>query len=469
MALRVDMTGNSTGFSRMLAEARNEAKSFSNGLEEDVSYSFTRAVKGIFTGFIGYEAFDKIKESFSWFTETGTQIKDISDQLGMSTDQWQKWADAVEQAGLNTEGFVRIVEALKQKRIEALTDPKARAQLTQLGFTDQDIAGTMSTSDFVKKALTNSNSSVWAKKAFDDIAGSLGSRYTRALGYLPTAQAEFSDSALDEASRAQKLQHNLTKKVVEPLMQGIPLTFMDRDFQKALGLQAWRFVQAGFGRGWLWNKDASFRDGVANVAQGLPENYKPIHATRDGKPYQDQGIKIYGPQDDPLRLVLNQQQEQFALRDQERQQRLTDAQRDLMTIGDRFKSIRQEMGPLTQQIQQRDAALKTPEGFLTDAQKQSLEGVTGLSRTIQVNEMRQKYLDQTNDLKMRLMKDQADLRQGPLDFRADNLAKVGLYSANALAFNPVLGIAQEQLNTLKTIAANTARPKLQPPNDPHRP
>jgi hypothetical protein len=477
MALRVDMSGNSTGFKKMLDEARMDAKAFGSGLGEDVSYSFTRAVKGALTGVIGYEVFDKLKESFSWFTETGTEIKDISDQLGMSTDQWQKWADAVEQAGLQTEGFVRVIEALKEKRTEALTDPKARAQLTQLGFTDAEISGPMSTSDFVKKALQNANTNPWAQKAFDSIAGTQGAKYTRALGYLPNAQAEFSDSALDQAARAQQLAHGVQKNLVEPLKEAIPMMFMDRDFQKGAAFLAWRGIQAGLGRGWLWNRSGSVMDGVANVRDGLPANYRPARAMRDGKPATAADISnahggpFVGPHDprnDPLYAVLQQQNRDLAVRDQERTQRVTDSDRQLMTIGDRFKSIRQEMGPLVNQIQQHKDALGTPEGFLTDAQKQSLSGVTGYARTIQVNEMREKYQDELSEMQMRLNKDKADLRQAPLNFQADNLAKVGLYSANALAFNPVLGLHQKTNQILEKIAQNTSKPTVQPPSDPHR-
>jgi hypothetical protein len=292
----------------------------------------------------------------------------------------------------------------------------------------------------------------------------------RALSYLPTAKADFSPRALEEAQRAHDLGHTFQKNFSEPLQQGIPLTFLDRDFQKAMGLAAWRGVQAALGRGWLWNRNGRFSDGIANMAEGLPADYRPVQAMRDGKPISNppETPAFVGPVDDPMRMVLAQQSQEFALRDQERTQRIADSERELMTIGDRFKSIRQEMGPLAQQIAQRKDALKTPEGFLTDAQRESLAGITGFARTIQVNEMREKFMDQTAEMQVRLNKERADLRQRPLNFQADNLSKVGLYSANALAFNPVLGLNKTNEILLK-IAQNTAKPNVQAPNNPHRP
>lgn len=470
MPLRVDMTGSSTGFTRMLDQARADVRSFADGLGEDVRYSFTRAVKGALTGFIGAEVLEKIAGTFSWFVQTGTQIKDISDQLQMSTGEWQKWSDAVQQAGLQTEGFVRVIESLKQKRTEALTDPKARAELTQLGFTDAEISGPMSTSDFAQKALQNANANPYASKAFDSIAGVEGVRYMRALGYLPSAEANMSQRDIANAERLQSWEHTLKSRALEPVEIGAVGLFTDPAMQNAVGLTAWRLLQGAVGRGWLWNRGASWKDGILNTVNGLPENYHPAVALRGDQPIPKfPFVGPHNPKDDPLYAVLQNQNQQFALRDQERNQRIMDSDRALMTIGDRFASIRKEMGPLSQQIQQREAAMKTPEGFLTQAQKDSLMGITGFARTIQVNEMRQKYLDETAELKMRLNKDKLDTRQAPLSFHADNLAKVGLYSASALKFNPVLGIAKEQLVVLKDIAQSVKRPGMQPPNDPYRP
>lgn len=477
MALRVDMKGNATGLQQMLETARVQIIGFSESISEEVNRGFMRGIKGAFSGLIGIEALQGVKEAFSWFTETGEQINQISEQLGMSTDEWQKWSDAVDRAHLSTEGFTRVVEALMQKRTEALTDPKARAQLTQLGFTDAEISGPMSTSAFVQKALQNANMNPYAQQAFDSIAGTMGAKYTRALGYLPTSQVEFSKTDLANAAALGDMEHNVQKGLIDPVKKGIVEIFVNRDWQKAFGLTALRLGQAAVGRGWLWNKGASITDGVANVRDGFAANYRPVVAMRDGKPVTNApggtgggaGATKNGPaQNDPMQLVLQQQQREMAIQDQQRQQRLDDSNRGLMTIGDRFKSIKQEMWPLATQIQQHQDALKTPEGFLTPAQRQALSGVTGVARTIQVNEMRQKYQDELADLQERYNKDKADLRQSPLSFQADSMAKVGLYSASALRFNPVLAIGQRTNQLLEKVVQNTARPTNQPPSDPHR-
>lgn len=495
MALRVDMTGNSTGFSQMLRKARMETKEFAKTLDDETGRSFknvARTLRDTFVAMAGFEAFEGVKGAVEWFIDSGNQIKDISEQLGMSTDQWQKWADAVQQAGLQTEGFARVIESLKQKRTEALTDPKARAELSQLGFTDADISGNMSTSDFTRKALENAtNGGPYAKKAFDTIAGVEGVRYTRALDYLPQAQSVFTDENIKQAQATQKALHGL-QLAAERAGLGILDKFVNWSGKPGAYLKdifmPWKSkaaVQADY--------DAAKKQHEADM------NYQTVRAARNGvaltpaqiaiveashgRPGEARAVnldKAFGVKpkaaasqavdtNDPLYAVLQQQLRDNALRDQERNQRVADSERDLMTIGDRRRSIMAEMGPLQKEIQARQNALSTPEGFLTQAQRDSLEGVSGIARTIQVNELREKYQDELADLRTQYNKDRGDLRQSPLTFQADSLAKVGLYSASALRFNPLLDIGHETNALLKQVVQNTAKPSLLPPNDPHRP
>ena len=114
MSLRVDMTGNGSGYFAMLNEAKLRTKEFaseiSKDLEHESNYSFQRLNRSILGMFVGTGAVESIKRLGEWFVDTGKEISDMSEQVGMSTDSWQKWNDAVEQAGLSTTGFMRILE-----------------------------------------------------------------------------------------------------------------------------------------------------------------------------------------------------------------------------------------------------------------------------------------------------------------------------------------------------------------------
>jgi hypothetical protein len=321
----------------------------------------------------------------------------------------------------------------------------------------------MSTNDFVQKAFQNSNSSIYAQQAFDAIAGVQGVRYTRALDYLPGAQATFTPADIQAATQAQKRLNELadaTDRVKVGFMQG---WLSGKYWDTLMGLiNPFSKIQT-----WKQLKDKLADDDNQYNAN---YNYKPVVALRNGVPFiKGTGLPAWqGPMQDPMQFVLDAQNRDFAIRDQERNQRVIDSERSLMTIGDRFASISHEMRPLADQIAQYKKALETPEGFLTAAQKQSLSGVAGIARTIQVNELRQKNQDELGEMEMRYNKDKSDLRQAPLNFQADNLAKVGLYSANALRFNPVLGIEKTN-QLLEKIVHNTSKPTITPPRDPHRP
>jgi hypothetical protein len=104
------------------------------------------------------------------------------------------------------------------------------------------------------------------------------------------------------------------------------------------------------------------------------------------------------------------------------------------------------------------------EGFLTDADKNDLAGVTGKAREVKINELRQKFMDETTRMELRSNRLTGDLREKPMSFNADSLAKSGLYSASALQFNPVLGLQQQANAYLRQIVSNTShRGSVQPP------
>lgn len=462
MSLQVNMTGNQTGFQQMLNSARTQAKGFANSITHEVSSSWSLGNIGKqFAGmFAGLASFEGVKRGLEWFINTGDQIKDTAEQIDMSADSWQRWSDAVERAGLSTSGFMRVVEALRQKRTDALTDPKARGQLNRLGFSDADITGDMEMGEFVRRALKNGSMGDVQRNALSDVIGSRGVKYTSALGELPNAKAIFSDDDLKQADELERNMKDLSKAV------GMATVATIRTFSNNEGGDKQRRLMKNF---WLLGKPTD--EQLVGPRRGIDPWAKPTDRKSD-KPVnnvpgsnQAKSVTASDFNKDPLDALLEKQREDQALADQQRKQRLIDSKRGLMLIGDRRASIQGEIGTLADQIAARGAKMNG-EDFLSDADKKSLEGVTGKAREYQVNQLRQKYQSTTDDLEIRKERLTGELREKPLKFNTDSMSKVGLYSASAVAFNPLLGIAQRQLHELQAI-----RQKLSGPTgkDPHAP
>lgn len=475
MSLRVDLNGSGSGFSQMLNQARAQATAFANSVEHEVTESWGGIGKSFAAGFAGMFTVEGLKSGLEWFVSTGKEIKETAEQVDMSAASWQKWSQAVEDAGMSTGGFMRVLEALRQKRTEALTDPKARGELSRLGFSDADITGNMDMDTFLKRALANASGGDLQRKYLADIIGQRGLKFATVAGRVDEQKPAFDDTALDEAQQIGHDEEQVKRALGSFAASGIDTLFLNRDRQKAFGLTAWRLLQAGLGRGTLWNKNASWKDGIYNTMHGLPQNYKPVElrnpgAAADAKARADAVLGSTAAAKDPMDAKLAAQRDELALHEQERHQRLVDSQRSLMTIGDRRASILGEMPGLQKQIAEREAKMHG-DAFLTGAQKDELSGVTGKAREFMVNTFRTKFQDETDNLRLRYNRDKGDLKEKPLNFNADSMSKLGLYSASAVAFNPVLGIAQRQLSALNQIVKNTSKPpgKTHNQNDPHAP
>ena len=461
MALKVDLEGSSTGFTQMLGTVRTQVKAFSHSISEEVGESWGSLGKQFAASIAGIFTVEGIKSGLEWFVETGKEIKEQSDQLNMSADAWQKWKDAVEEAGLTATGFQRIVEALRDKRTAALLDPKARGELNRLGFSDADITGNMDMSEFTRRALENANGGDQQRAYLSDIIGQRGLKYAGALDNLAGAEPEFSEADLKKAEETAKKLHKIGRWFAR-LTVGAVDFFTDEGAQRSM---LDRFFT------WTGAKRRLTDQQRANLEAGYPENYHTPVQMRNGLPFAtgpaDASGERAGPVD-PFDAQLAAQQEQNRLREEDRQRQLRESQRSLMTIGDRRDSLMRDVQDLQKEIAGRKAQMNG-EDFLTDAQRQELSGVTGKAREFQVNKLRQEFEDRTTQLQIQLNRDRADLRQRPLDFQADTLSKAGLYSANALNFSPLLDINREQLKELRTIAANTrppGRPGDQPPFRP---
>jgi hypothetical protein len=474
--LRVDLTGNGTGFSQMLASAKTQAKAFGNSVTQEVSSSWGNIGKSFAAGIAGMFTVQALKSGVDWFINTGKEIKQTAEQVDMSTDSWQKWSQAVRDANLETSGFMRVVESLHQKRTDALTDPKARGELSRLGFSDSEIAGNMDMSEFTRRALENANGGDLQRKYLSDIIGNRGLKFATALPKLDNAQILFGKTDLGDAARLDsdiiKLKGaggKLTVGIIDTASSLVKAVTDSghrvENLQRGARGLWWMLKNAIPGKGWLWGKSTWLSDDVNGTNSG------PQQAGA-GNPQTPPGpfVGPMQPTIDPMDAKLAQQREEQALHEQERQQRIMDSQRSLMTIGDRRASILGELPGLQNQIAGRKAKM-SGEDFLADAQKDELNGITGKAREYAVNALRQKYQNDTDDMQLRFNKERGDLKEKNLNFSADSMAKVGLYGASSVAFNPLVSATATTNKLLASIDSKLSRPPGQTPKqrDPHAP
>jgi hypothetical protein len=454
MSLRVDLGGNASGFEQMLNTARTQAKAFSNSVERDVTSSWTGLGKSFAIGIAGLFTAQGVKSTFEWFVNTGKEIKEQAEQVNMSTDAWQKWKDSVDTANVSTGVFMRTIQTLQEKFTSALTDPKARGELSRLGFSDKDVTEGFDDSK-LKRALENSKGSDLQRSYLKDVIGTRGLMTAPAiLGKLPDAKSLFSKDDLKEAEDAAKKIRELGRLGDELKIKAVEIATSDSP-SASYTARLFEFVMGKLGIRPNKKKGAVLKAAPSETAD----------ETANGEPAHESPAI---PQVDPMDAKLAQQKEELALHEQERQQKLLDSQRSLMTIGDRRASIMGEMPKLQKQVAERNAKMKG-EDFLTEAQKNELAGITGKARDYSVNALRVKYQDETDTMQLRYNRDKGDLKEKSLAFGADSMSKVGLYSASAVAFNPVLGVAQKQLSVQEKILARLSPHNADNTTDPFAP
>ena len=543
MSLRVDLQGNGTGFSQMLASAKTQAKGFSNSVEGQINASWRGIGKTIAGSFAGMLSAQSVMSGVRWFINTGKEIKDMAEQVNMSTDAWQKWSDAADRAGLSAGTIQNVLNKLQDTMNSAKTDLTARGQMSRLGFSDKEIMTGVAPDELGRRSLENAYKGDKQRGYLADVIGVRSLKSASVLSQLPNAQAQFSTEDIAEADEASKALQDLAKAaslagiaIIENLSGKSGGTFsaykaVGGELMKRLvdpsrwfkGQSIWSVMGTGYNKGKGQDEyhpiknTRSVRQAIAEKAaaetggattaetganekrptapspiwgvmnrMGIPANVlnsiaDAIHPAETGGATTAEASEK--TPDDPL---LGRQREEIALAQQERKQRLNDSQRSLMTIGDRRASILGETSELGPQIDERKANVKgTPDfydttnlpkdlkglNFLNDADRNDLNGKSGSSLAIGLNKALEGYKSKTDTMQEHYNKDTGDLKEKPLDFKSDSMSKVGLYSASAVAFNPLVGAAAKTNQLLTSIDGKLSRPPGQTPaqRDPHAP
>lgn len=106
----------------------------------------------------------------------GGEIQDMSDAISLTTDQFQKFSFAIEQAGGNEDTLVKAMGAIIAKMDEAKTEGgKTAEQFERVGVSAQDLEANISKSEVLLRLadhLKKANGSAEATAAVMDIVGS---------------------------------------------------------------------------------------------------------------------------------------------------------------------------------------------------------------------------------------------------------------------------------------------------------
>lgn len=460
-SLLVRLMGDDSGFRHMMDQASVHGKAAMGRLSHDISSSWFSAFKG---GVVGGIASFLSFEAFRGLADKAKEIGDLSEQMDMSAQSLQRWQAAVEKAGLSWAGFQNIVGALAQKRNDARTDVKARESLNLLGFSDKEILDTegMDNSAFTLKALNYGAQGKLQRAQLGQIVGPKGLKYISAAGEYPNSQALLGKSDLDNAKTLDKAEQAAGKSATTFLAKVVDF------FRRSVHEWTWTPEQ--------WLKDeveqgkidlnnpgsrvdlskfkpefvASLRAQAAQIKghpADLNEAYRVWQKTgkvpdwATGK--QDTSI----PTNDPLAEIQRQLQQERTQQLSEAQIRLHAAQRGNMTIGDRRDSIRADLNTVLADVARREH--DKAGGWLNADQKNNM------------SKSEQEAFIQKQELALLAAKAQAEefktqLIQKPNDFRADSLARVGLYGAGSVHFSPLLQIGQIARDVAE-IRHNTAR------------
>jgi hypothetical protein len=405
--LRVNLSGNQSGFQAMLSNAKQTATKFSHEVGQSWSSGLVRSGIGGLIGMFGFEA---LKSSFESFISRATEIKHLSEQLEMSAESTQKWAKAAEAVGVEFGTIQQVLEAIQQKRIDALTDPKAASLFEQLGIPRKDIL--TEGKDIRQAVMLAGLQSEEKRNIVGEIVGRRGLKSLPAATVFDQATAQFGPEALKAAEEA----HSAGKRI-------------SAFFGRAVGDAASAF--------------AYLKDLMTDNPQGRKSQWFPKGELR-GTQRERMAAGAYGADigaivetvKDPLQslkrdLEIERQNSIDAAQESQRAQ-----ERRLLAPGQSRISLMQELLRTRRKIEDEEMR-KAPDTLKTDEEKRDWEA---------------KHEERLAGLRGKLAGYQYDLRERPIMMGADALAKSGLFGASSLnTINGTVDIGKQQLYELREI------------------
>ena len=395
-SLNLTISGNASGFSQVVRQVKKEA--------EELQHSFTmpNMTRGIVGGIAGSFAFEGVKSFFEGLMEKGKDVQELSEQFDVSTTAVQQWQRALAKAGLGTMVFTRALDALRNKRQEALEDDKKMSFFSKLGLREDAESG-MSAPDLLKKVLSRAS-----RTELRQLLGPRAEKLRAAMGYMKESSNDLSESEVESvhdvalASEQHPIKRALQKQVTGTMR-----------------------IMANALYNMLHGKDSSMIGSAIDLAG--------MDARADAR-REEEANKTREESEELARKSKDQRDAAYHAKEAERIQELhetsgkslEEARRRNMSPGERQASLLTELREVRSKI--------------TDEKLLRAMGVP-------VNSDSEKEL-----LKLQAREEQlkTELRQKPGEFGADSLTKAGLITAPSLGMG-IQDIGARQLATLQSI------------------
>jgi hypothetical protein len=410
--LRVNITGNQTGFQQVLASVKQQTTQFAN------QWSAVGLIK---TGLLGLGSalgVGALVSGIQNFINKASEIKNIAEELDMATEATQKWIKAAALADVPWTILQNTLTKIIQLRREALTDPATKSKFDLLGIPRDAVRGGMGNSEFAKMVIEAGRQNDTTRQLLTDIVGIRGAKSMQAAKYFDEAVPEFDDKALEGAQRARKGEEKLKSRWWGWV--GRQAAGLERDFE-------------------VFDKVREER------AERLHKNGKPGEKPKEfagvfAPPFSGNLIEgAKGPD------IAAQKEAEALTKIQDRvdasDERLRDSERHNMTIGERRKSIEQEI--LTIKTKIAAVSKRTMPGFDQATPEQRAQWAA--QQHEEINNLKGKMAGYTDDLRIK-----------PPGYSTDAMTKVGLYTASTINFNPALSLQQQIANAVVATAYNTA-------------
>jgi len=254
----VDLLLRDAKYTQGLGRARSSTDKFINS----ASRSFTTFAKSVVAGATVGALVSLTKSAI----DTASQIKDLSDRLGLSTTQLQKYTTAANLAGVNSQVFETAVSKLNDKMANG-----------EIGY--KTTAGALEAlADRVKDAKTNIEAAAIANEAFGAKDGAKllpflkqGSEGIRQLGIEAENLGIILDAeTIEKAEQFGDRLDLLGKTVKNNFYQGFLAAFVDETDSLKDVFKDKEFIQA------IKDVGAALGDFVGFIARNLPPTVKAL-------------------------------------------------------------------------------------------------------------------------------------------------------------------------------------------------
>lgn len=389
------------------------------------------------------------------FIDKAKGIKEMADQLDMTTDATQKWAKSADEAHQSLEAVYNVLSAIQSKRQEALRDPKAADLFSGLGISREQVLHE-NNSDFARDVLKAGDNGNDSRALLEQIVGRRGLKVSSVASGYDAAKPDFGNDefqAADAADKGLKRAGSAVGRVFGHLF-GWVFNAVDDSAKRAR--QDQKDIALGDKKGGLLWRFLHRHEGEEVEREHVEGVIHKMFPVATPKP-----IAPKPTTDDPLINIEAQQQKEFELRKEEAEFGLHEVQRHNMTIAARKASIKEDLALVNKEIDARKKAQKAGliYGMTPEQQKNLLP-----------TDIKEKLQNDTLSL-LGLQSKSAGLT-GELhdsrgfNFSADSMARVGLYSAQTAGISPLLTLNEKQLIALEKIEYNTNTARLgQSPHD----